>query len=258
MAGRLWNYFDGEPFLDNPHLAIVSNSPKGRKPMANRMPAALKRYWAKHRRNKPKRRRAARRNAFPVSGAVAAMNRPKKRSRASARHNPPMRRRYRRNPALLGVELPPLQSVVYAGAGFIIPPILESYVMPYLPLSLQTSTVGRYVARIGSVLGLTYLAKALVGTQEAKMVAIGGGAYVLTTAIRDFAPDLLPSVAQPATTTATTVRGYQRAVGGLGRGMGSYTRALGAPAFGAVRPVGAASAPMGGANLVASRFRRLQ
>ena len=195
------------------------------------------------------------------------MNKPRK--RRYARHNPPRRnRRYRRNPAVLGVELPPLQSVLYAGAGFVLPPVIESYIMPYLPLSWKVTATGQpsllapYVARIGSVFGLTLLAKEVLGSHEAKMVAIGGGAYVLTTIIRDFAPDLLPKpadlVPKPVTTTTTTTTKQVAAYTRAGAGMSAYTRALGAPAFGARRPIGAASAAYGGMNVVASRFRRFQ
>ena len=34
---KLWDTFDGEPFLDNPHLAILTNpSKRGKKKMAKR------------------------------------------------------------------------------------------------------------------------------------------------------------------------------------------------------------------------------
>jgi hypothetical protein len=242
-AGRLWNYFDGEPFLDNPPLAIVSNPKKKgktthmakpkRKGRKNRpMPAGLRRYWAKHRRKARKNPRRPRRNAFPIGGVAVAANPKHRHSRRShARRNPRrhVRRHYRRNPAVLGIELPPLQSVLYAGAGFIVPPYIEGMLMPYLPISMATSTVGKYAVRIASVLGLSWLAKQVIGAQEAKMVAIGGGAYVLTTAVAEFAPDLLPR------TSTAPVGGLisPAAVGSYVKGVGSYVtpaaRQLGAP-----------------------------
>lgn len=247
---RLWNYFGGEPFLDNPHLAIVSNPTKGRTRMAKRkrpMPAALKRYWATHSRKKKNR---PRRNAIPIGGVAVPtiMNKPKRYKRR-AKHNPPARRRhYRRNPAILGVELPQMATVLYAGAGFIVPPMLEGILMRYVPTDFATSTVGKYTVRIASVLGLTFLAKQLLGSQEAKYVAIGGGAYVLTTAIGEFAPTLLHP----------QLSAYTSATRGLGAFTASTRKQLGAPPFGAMRTPGVIAAPQGGMNVIPSRFRRFQ
>src|SRR6185295_19441526 len=110
----------------NPPVLIVNRSKphkKGKKRMArrkNKMPAGLRRYWAKHRRggrkNSPRRRRR-RSNPYPMAGTVAMVNR--KRSRRRGRSNPKRRHHYRRNPAILGITLPPIQAVIYAGVGFV-------------------------------------------------------------------------------------------------------------------------------------------
>jgi hypothetical protein len=259
---RLWNYDDfGEPWLENgrkgnPPLLIVNKAhKKGKKKMAKRrMPEGLRRYWAKHRnkargrKRSPARRR--RRNPWPMAGTVAAVNRPRKAHRRGRKRSNPRRRRggYRRNPALLGIALPPLQSVLYVGAGFVGVPMLEGFLSRFLPISLTGSTIGKYATRIGAVLGLSFLAKMVVGASEAKMVAIGGGAYVLTTAVSEFAPGLIPA------TGSAPLSAYRRA--SLGAYKNANVRQLGAPAWGAQNT--ARSAGGGGANIVATRFRRFQ
>lgn len=268
---RLWDYDEfGEPWLENgrkgnPPLIIVNNRKKvhkkGKKKMArrkNKMPAGLRRYWAKHRKSRSNRKaspRKRRRNPWPMAGTVAAVNRPRKahqRGRKS-RSNRKRRSSYRRNPAILGISLPPLQSVIYAGVGFVGVPILEGFLSKFLPVSLTGSTIGKYATRIGAVLGLSFIAKMVIGASEAKMVAIGGGAYVLTGAITEFAPGLIP---------AQGVQAYRNATLGRMGGMQAYVRPtlapgptqLSAPAWGAMNT--AASAGRGGMNLVGQRFRR--
>lgn len=199
MSKRLWNYFNGEPFLVNPHLAVFSPNPKKGK---SKMAARKRRTTRRVRRTS---RRRSRRNPYPVAGI--ALN-PRRRRRAKSTHrrrtrrsvvrlNP--RRRYRRNPVsrrginILGISLPPLQSVIFAGVGFIAPPVVEGFLSQWLPAEIQTSTIGKYAIKIGSVLALSFGVKQLLGNEQAKMVAIGGGAYILHSAINDFAPGILPA-----------------------------------------------------------------
>lgn len=216
----------------------------------NKMPAGLRRYWAKHRRggkkNSPRRRRR-RSNPYPMAGTVAMVNR--KRSRRRSRGNPKRRHHYRRNPAILGITLPPIQAVIYAGVGFVGVPVVEGFLVRMLPISLTGSTIGKYATRIGAVLGLSFIAKMVLGPSESRMVAIGGGAYVLTSAITEFAPGLIPATAVSAY-RPSTLGAYRSANAGSGLGK------LGAPAWGAQNTVRSAGA--GGANIVASRFRRFQ
>ena len=146
------------------------------------------------------------------------------------------RRHYRRNPAVLGIGgLPPLQSVIYAGVGFAGVPLVEGFLSPMLPVSITTSTIGKYAVKIGSVIGLSALARMIVGREAARMVGIGGGAYVLVSAVREFAPGMIP-------------------------GMGAYTqinRGMGAYKLNAYTP-GAPNLPLQaqGDNVIAARFRR--
>lgn len=187
--------------------------------------------------------RRKRSNPWPMAGTVAAVNRKR---RGRKRSNPRRRRGgYRRNPAILGITLPPLQAVIYAGVGFVGVPMVEGFLSRMLPTTLTASPIGKYATRIGAVLGLSFVAKMVLGSSESKMVAIGGGAYVLTSAVSEFAPGLIPPAGMQAYRPAT---------------LGAYTvatrRQLGAPAFGAQNTVRSAGA--GGANIVASRFRRFQ
>lgn len=199
------------------------------------------------RRRSPARRRrtSKRRNAWPMAGTVAAMN-PRKRRRG--RRNSPRRHRrkhYRRNPALLGISLPPVRAVIYAGVGFIGVPMVEGFLTRFLPVSITGTTLGKYATRIASVLGLSFLAKMVIGANESKMVAIGGGAYVLTSAITEFAPaGLLPGMQAYA---RPSLEAYATSTG-------RAFNALGAPDWGAQNTV--RSAPFGAARTVAQRFRR--
>src|SRR5262245_31295997 len=258
---RLWDYDEfGEPWLENgrkgnPPLLIVNRKrkahKKGKKKMAKRrMPAGLRKYWAKHRKSRSKRSpKRKQRNSWPMAGTVAAVNRPRRVHRRGRKSRSRRRKRsgYRRNPALLGISLPPLQSVIYAGVGFVGTPVLEGFLSRFLPISLTGSTIGKYATRLGAVLGLSFITKMVIGANEAKMVAIGGGAYLLTSAVGEFAPGLIP---------ASGMSAYRRS-SGMGR-MGAYKSAtngqLGAPAWGAQNTP--RSAGGGGANIVAQRFRR--
>lgn len=211
---RLWDVVDGEPFLVNPRLGILSNSrrrsktrPKptsnGAKKMARRardskgrfLKAGSRRRTATTRRRRtnasaarPGRRR---RNAYPIGGVVVAN--PRRRRTTRRRSTSVARRRrtsYRRNPRLMGVTLPPMTTVIFAGAGFIAPPMIEGFLSRFVPYSLQGSAIGRYGLRIVSVLGLTYGVRRFVGVKESNAVLTGGSVYVLKTALDEFAPGM--------------------------------------------------------------------
>lgn len=248
---RLWKDFDGEPFLINPHLAIVGNpkSKKGRKKnMARRR--GKKNAPRRSRKNAPRRRRSYKRNAFSVPGVALAAN--PRRRRRGRKANPGRRRSrksYRRNPAVLGMHLPALQTIGYVGIGFVGTPILEGFLASFLPTTFVTTTLGKYVARIGAMLGVTWGAKAVFGQGPANLVAIGGGLYVATSAIKDFAPGIIPGLSYMPSGLAAYQNRLQAYQNRLQKG-------LAAPAFGAQNTAG--SAGNGGMNIVASRFRRLQ
>jgi len=242
---RLWEYDEyGEPWLENskrgnPPLLIVNRKKKGKKAMSK-----YARRKSRARVSNPKRRRRARRkNPWTMAGPLALVNRPHRRRR-KARTN--RKRHYRRNPGILGIQLPPMKAVIYAGVGFVAPPMVEGFLAGFLPTSITSTTVGKYAVRIGSVLGLSWLTRMTMGRDPAKMVAIGGGAYILTTVIREFAPGVIPGLSA-----------YSRAsLNAYAPSTGRTFHQLGAPAFGAQNTV--RSAGHGGANIVAARFRRFQ
>lgn len=249
MSKRLWNYFDGEPFLDNPHLAVLTPNPRKRTKGKIRMARTKAR-----RRNAPRRRtrvvsrsrRRARRNPWPVGGLVIN---PRRRRRHAARRNPVAHRRHRRigrrNPALLGLQLPAVQSIIFAGVGFAGIPALQSLVNPMLPTSMvPTTPAGRYVSYAAYGLGLTYAVKAFVGHESARMTAIGAGTFIMLQAIKDFMPNMIPGLSgYVAPNMGAYVQGNQpnfRQLSGLGMPQASF------PGNGSVMP----------ANRIPNRFSR--
>lgn len=201
-----------------------------------------------HRVGRKRTHRRRRRNPWPMAGPVAMVNRKRRTHRRGRKRSNPRRKHYRRNPGILGISLPPLQSVLYAGVGFVGVPLAEGFLTRFLPVSLTGSTVGKYATRIAAMLGLSYLTKIVLGSSESKMVAIGGGAYVLTSAVTEFAPGLIP---------ATNLSAYRPAtLGAYATSTRRQLGSMGAPDWGAKNTV--RSAPMGASNIVSSRFRRFQ
>ena len=162
----------------NPALGILgAANPRKRKgsTMAARRRGKAYMAWVRSHRSNPRRRRY-RRNPFPIAG-LAVNSR---------------RRRYRRNPlSLKSFNLPPVAGVLYVGGGFVGSGVIEHFVTPHLPVDPATgqpTALWKWVARVGSVIGLSFIASATVGKEKAKLVAIGGGAYVLVQALKEFAP----------------------------------------------------------------------
>lgn len=222
MATKLWDYYDGEPFMENPHLAVIGNPFKvgsiierkksGFRKISQKKGSKIMAYKRKGKKNSPKRRRA-RRNPFPGGGLM--INRPKRRRRRTYNmkrnkrgvyaHNPRRRkshrRRARRNPAVLGVALPPINMIAWGAGGFIGTPMAESYINRFLPVEVTSSVLGRYAVKIGTVLGLTYLVKHVLSAKEAFPVALGGSLYVVVSAVNEFVPQLTQA---PAPSTAVS------------------------------------------------------
>ena len=229
MSTKLWDYYGGEPFMENPHLAIIGANPKkkGQKNMATKR---------RGKKNSPKRR--ARRNPWPLAGI--AINRPRRKRRTKTysmnkkrgvyAHNPRGRRRrrhhvtHRRNPAVLGVALPPMAMIAWGAGGFIGAPMIESYLTRFLPAEVTTSVLGRYAVKIGTVLGLTYLTKQLMGNKEAFPVALGGSLYVVVSAVNEFAPQLTTVPAPTAPVKAYRSGMINAYRSGMIKGIGAYSQ----------------------------------
>lgn len=231
MAGRLWNYFDGEPYLDNPYLRIF-NPPVGRtKTMAK---ARRRRYTVK--RNPPRRRRYRRNIYVPLPN-------PHKRRRRY-RRNPMMknhrrrRHHFRRNPPMdfLGFKF---KDIAIAGGAVVVGPYIEKQLLGLLPTSMTGTTYGLWAVKIGTAVATGYAAKMLLGNEASRLAYIALGANLVADAVAQFAPSLMP---------ATTASGYYTA--GMyvaGPSAGGGFRSLGAgpnPQAGYVGLTGRAGLPM--------------
>jgi hypothetical protein len=209
-VAKLWDFYDGEPFMENPHIAMIGNPFKvgsiierkksGFRKISQKKGKSTVAY-KKGRKAAP--RRKARRNPFPLAGI--AINRPRRRKKArtyhmtktrrgsyayNPKHRKTHRRKARRNPAILGVTLPPVTMIAWGAGGFIAPPMIEGFVNRFLPAEVTSSVLGRYAVKIASVLGLTYLVKTVLSAKEAFPVALGGSLYVVVSAVNEFAPQL--------------------------------------------------------------------
>lgn len=239
MAKKLWDFHGGEPFMENPHLAIIGNPFKvgsiiehkkqGFRKISERKGSKIMAYKRRGKKNSP-RRKKARRNPIPGGGL---MLNPRKRTyhmkrnkRGVYAHNPRHRRhRARRNPALLGVMLPPINMIAWGAGGFIGTPMVESYLNRFLPAEVTSNVLGRYAVKIGTVLGLTYLVKQVLSAKEAFPVALGGSLYVVTSAINEFVPQLTQAPA-PAPTVQAYRSGMIKAYRGgmIATGIGAYSQ----------------------------------
>jgi hypothetical protein len=235
-----------EPFLMNPYVGII-NHPRKRKTtvkkgkvksMARKSSKAHMAYVRSFRKNAgttkrrkaTKRRKNYKRNPFPVAGAVIANPRRKRRNSPKRSHARRNRSTYSRNPRIFGIELPPIQKVVFAGVGFIAPPMIEGFVSPFIPAGIQSNTFGKYAVRIGIVAALGYAIGRFLGREKGNMALIGGGVYIVTTAAMEFVPSIfganvpaIPSTTLPGTQhsyVGTNIRAYvpanQRVNTGLG------------------------------------------
>jgi len=239
MAKKLWDYYGGEPFMENPHLAVIGNPFKvgsiierkkqGFRKISQRKGSKVMAY-KRGKKNSPKRKKA-RKNPFPGAGLM--INRPRKRTKTYSMkknrrgvyvHNPKHhRRRAKRNPAFLGVALPPVNMILWGAGGFVGTPMAESYLARFLPAEVTSNVLGRYAVKIGTVLGLTYLVKHVLSAKEAFPFALGGTLYVVTSAINEFVPQL---TATPA--PAPVLKAYRTGMinayrsGMIATGIGSY------------------------------------
>lgn len=204
----LWTDIDGEPWLDNPSLIIAN--PERKSHMARRrQPAGLARYWAAKRKGRkraaPKRRRRARRSVaanprrrrrsyrrnYAASGLIQNPHRRRRHTR-----NPRRRHHYRRNPSLgsvMGMQLPDIQDILFTGAGIVVPPILTSMLMGYLPVDWKTSKPAYYGVKAASVLIPSMLVRKFVSRRAGNLMLIGGAASLAIDLVRDFMPNLLPA-----------------------------------------------------------------
>lgn len=175
----LWNFFSGEPYLDNPRLWIV-NPKKERKKVRRR----TRKIYSRNRRRTSRRRRT---NAF-----VPLAN-PRRVRRHARRRANPFRKRYRRsNP--LGISAGttilgfPIKQVAIAGAAVVAEPFIERQLLGLLPTSISSTTPGRWAVKVGAAVATGYAAKTLLGQEAARLAFIVLGANMLADAVSEFMP----------------------------------------------------------------------
>lgn len=246
---RLWKMIDGVPYMVNdPRLGILGLNPKKKgATMAHRKYGARHMAWVrsfKHRRRK---------HNYVMAGPVVGVN-PKHRRYGRRKRNP-SRARAVATRARGFFGLPPLMPVVYGVGGFVATAGIQGLVTGFLPAEWVTdpatgkeNMLTKYGVLVVTLIGTTWIAKALLGPGGAALAGIGGGIYVASQAAHDFAPGMIPGMHQYAPIGGyTQIRAYRQ--------IRQYAP-IGAPDFGAQNT--AATAPNGASNIVQARFRRFQ
>lgn len=98
---------------------------------------------------------------------------------------------------MFGFELPNLRDSIAAGAGFMLPPIFESFVAPYLPAMLTSNEAGRWGVRVGAVAATGAAISRFVGRREGQLALIGGGVWLFSLAVQQFLPGMSSLSGQP-------------------------------------------------------------
>jgi hypothetical protein len=95
------------------------------------------------------------------------------------------------------MSIPPIKTVAFGAIGFVGPSMVSGFLHSTIPSVMQQITsfgvAGKYIVKIGSIMGLAWLTKKFVGGGEAMSVAIGGGINVAVSLVNDFAPGMLPA-----------------------------------------------------------------
>ncbi len=215
MKKPLWTEIDGELWLDNPHLSVLTANPHKRrsrvrrKKMAHKLPPrnAKGRFTKRGGVSKHRRRRSVRVH----TGAFGRKTRrvrvvkhpvlvnPRRRRHAS---NPKRRyayvsnrrrRSYRSNPGgfMSIFSKPTLKNVGFAVVGLAGTPMLTAFIARYLPATLTGNRFANYAVKGASAYGLSLVANKVAGRDAGRAVLIGGLAYVTLGIITDFFPTLL-------------------------------------------------------------------
>jgi hypothetical protein len=92
----------------------------------------------------------------------------------------------------MGISLPSIQDVLFTGAGIVIPPVMTSFLLGYLPADWRTSKAAYYGVKAASVLIPSMIVKKFVSRRAGNLMLIGGAASFAIDLVREFAPSLLP------------------------------------------------------------------
>jgi hypothetical protein len=97
----------------------------------------------------------------------------------------------------LGFGIPGVKHIAFTAVGFVGPSFVVSLANQFVPSVVQSTTsmgvAGKYILKVGSILGLAWLTRRFVGSNESNMVILGGSVNVGLSLINDFAPGWLPA-----------------------------------------------------------------
>lgn len=237
MSGELWNFFDGEPFLDNPRIFLFNRRRKSASKKGQKKTMAKHKFHFR-RRTKTNPRRHYRRNPRM---RMMINRRHHRRNPFPFFHRARRHRHYRRNPvSVAGLNL---NQLLIGGAAVIVSPMLEKQILPLLPTSLSSSTYAPLLVKIAAGAGLWYAAKSTLGRSSSDVVAIALGAAIVADAASIFMPSLVSgsvSAYRPAGVRAFVPRGLSLVRSGMVSG---GRRGLRDP-YGAASAVRAGVSPM--------------
>jgi hypothetical protein len=186
---RLWNYFNGEPYLDNPRLFILN--PEKKKRRTKKMARRAHRRRRSTRRLSTPRHRTRRRRSFRANAFVPNPRRRRRTYRRVARRG--RRRSFRSNPFSLpggNVLGFPIKQVMLAAGSVIAAPFIEQQLMRLMPVSFASTTAGRWAGKIGAAVGVGYIAKMAMGQEAARLAYIVLGANIVADAVSEFLPSM--------------------------------------------------------------------
>jgi hypothetical protein len=104
-----------------------------------------------------------------------------------------------------------MRTLAFSGLGFLLPPFIEGMAPRFVPIRGRG---GAWILKIGTVLVTIWGTAQFVGRAEARDAALGGGTYLVTSAISEFLPQLVGP--RPAPAPTPTARMYYEEPFGLG------------------------------------------
>jgi len=117
----------------------------------------------------------------------------------------------------MGFQLPPMDAVLFTGAGLIVPPIMTSLLMGYLPAEWKASRLTYYGVKAASVLVPSMLVRKFVSQRAGNFMLIGGAASFAIDLVREFMPNLLPAATMGAQPFLGFYERFPRSLNGMGR-----------------------------------------